>query len=70
MLGYEQNHGVEGPEAAFDGVTQQWFTSLETFVTSTQVPAFSELVTPDTAYFLDPAHLHFIMGGPVIRVFG
>jgi EthD domain len=70
MLGYEQNHGIQGASAAYDGVTQQWFSSLETFETSTQVPAFSGLVTPDTAYFLDADHLHFIMAGPPTRVFG
>jgi hypothetical protein len=70
MLGYEQNHGIQGAGAAYDGVTQQWFTSLDTFVTSTQVPAFTELVSPDTAYFLDAAHIHVIMAGPRTRVFG
>ena len=70
MLGYEQNHGIQGASAAYDGVTQQWFTSPETFEASTQVPAFSELVTPDTAYFLDADHLHFIIAGPPARVFG
>jgi hypothetical protein len=70
MLGYEQNHGIQGASAAYDGVTQQWFTSPEAFATSTQVPAFSELVTPDTAYFLDADHLHFIIAGPPTRVFG
>ena len=33
-------------------------TSPETFEASTQVPAFRELMTPDTAYFFDADHLH------------
>ena len=28
LLAYEQNHGLDSPDAAFDGVTEQWFTSL------------------------------------------
>jgi hypothetical protein len=69
MLGYEQNHGIDA-DAEYDGVTQQWFTSLDVFTASVEVPAFVELVVPDTAYFLDPAGLHFIMAGPALSVVG
>jgi uncharacterized protein (TIGR02118 family) len=63
LLGYDQNHGLRDPNAAFDGVTEQWFESLGTFVESLSVPAVNETVNPDVAYMLDPASIHFVMTG-------
>lgn len=63
LWGYEQNHGLRDPNAAFDGVTEQWFESLGSFVESLEAPANAELVNPDVAYLLDPASIHFIMAG-------
>ena len=51
------------PDAAFDGVTEQWFESLDTFVKSLSDPAVAEQVNPDVAYMLDPASIHFVMTG-------
>ena len=39
LWGYEQNHGLRDPDAAFDGVTEQWFESLDSFVESLSAPA-------------------------------
>lgn len=64
LWGYEQNHGLRDPDAAFDGVTEQWFESLDSFVESIAVPAHAETVNADVAYLLDPASLHFVMAGP------
>lgn len=61
LLGYDQNHGLRDPDAAFDGVTEQWFESLGTFVKSLSVPAVTDTVNPDVAYMLDPASIHFVM---------
>jgi hypothetical protein len=61
LLGYDQNHGLRDPDAAFDGVTEQWFESLGTFVQSLSVPAVTDTVNPDVAYMLDPASIHFVM---------
>lgn len=63
LLGYEQNHGLRDPDAAFDGVTEQWFASLDTFIESLSVPAVTEVVNPDVATMLDPASIHFVMAG-------
>jgi uncharacterized protein (TIGR02118 family) len=49
LRGYEQNHGLRDPNAAFDGVTEQWFESLDTFVQSLSVPAVAEVMNPDVA---------------------
>jgi hypothetical protein len=68
--GYEQNHGLTIADAAYDGVTQQWFASFETWRTSLEAPAHEEVVAPDVAFFLDPGHLHFIIAGPPMRVTG
>ena len=46
LLGYDQNHGLRDPDAAFDGVTEQWFESLDTFVKSLSVPAVTEQGEP------------------------
>lgn len=63
LLGYEQNHGLRDPNAAFDGVTEQWFESMDTFVKSLSVPEVNAKVNPDVAYMLDPASIHFVMAG-------
>ncbi len=71
LLGYEQNHGLRDPDAAFDGVTEQWFASLDTFVQSLSVPAVTTEVNPDVATMLDPASIHFVMAGkPTVLVPG
>ena len=63
LLGYDQNHGLRDPEAAFDGVTEQWFDSLGSFIQSLSAPAVTELVNPDVAYMLDAPSIHFVMAG-------
>lgn len=69
LLGYDQNHGLRDPDAAFDGVTEQWFESLDTFVQSLSVPAVVDTVNPDVAYMLDPASIHFVMAAkPTVLV--
>ena len=70
LRGYEQNHGLDVEGAQYDGVTQQWFDSLDAFFASVEVPAFADLVAPDTAYFLDASRIHFIMAGPPLRILG
>lgn len=70
LWGYEQNHGLRDPDASFDGVTEQWFESLGSFVESITVPAHSEDVSVDVAYLLDPASIHFVMAGQPTVVLG
>ena len=54
----------------FDGVTEQWFASLDTFVESLDAPSHRTEVEPDVAYLLDPASIHFVMAGPPTVVIG
>jgi len=68
LLGYEQNHGTDLPDAAFDGVTQQWFASLPAWVESLQVPSHRDVVEPDVASFLDLESMAFIVATPPIVV--
>jgi uncharacterized protein (TIGR02118 family) len=69
LLGYDQNHGLRDPEAQFDGVTEQWFESLDSFVQSLYAPEVASKVNPDVAYMLDPASIHFVMTGkPTVLV--
>jgi uncharacterized protein (TIGR02118 family) len=63
LWGYEQNHGLRDPDAAFDGVTEQWFESIETFVESLAAPSHTTVVNADVAYLLDPTSINFIMAG-------
>lgn len=64
LLGYDQNHGVPLPDAEFDGVTEQWFESLDSFAQSLSAEAHATVVAPDVAYLLDPNSLHYVMAGP------
>jgi hypothetical protein len=63
LWGYEQNHGLRDPDAAFDGVTEQWFESLDSFVESLSARSVTEVVNPDVAYMLDPKSINFVMAG-------
>jgi uncharacterized protein (TIGR02118 family) len=64
LLGYEQNHGLPLPDAAYDGVTQQWFASLKEWTRALEEPKNREVVEPDVASFLDPSGVHFVLAGP------
>jgi hypothetical protein len=69
LLGYEQNHGVDLPDAQFDGVTQQWFESLEAWTKSLEAPAHRDVVEPDVASFLDLESIYFVLGGrPTVMI--
>jgi hypothetical protein len=69
LIGYDQNHGLRDPDAPFDGVTEQWFASLDTFVESLSDPNVRDQVNPDVDYMLDPASIHFVMAGkPTVLV--
>ena len=63
-LRYEQNHRVVGdykrdPDG-FDGVTEQWFASLDDFWASVKEDDY-KLIDEDMHKFLDTANLVFIM---------
>jgi uncharacterized protein (TIGR02118 family) len=70
LLAYDQNHGVALPDAPFDGVTEQWFASLEEWVASLGAEEHRRDVEPDVAYLLDPASIHFVMAGRPTVVIG
>ena len=70
LLGYEQNHGLRNPDAEFDGVTEQWFETLDTFVESLAAPAHTDVVGPDVAYMLDATSINFIMAAKPTVVIG
>lgn len=70
LWGYEQNHGLRDPKATFDGVTEQWYESLEVFIDKLQVPAIADIVNPDIAFLLDLPSIHFVMAGRPTVVIG
>jgi uncharacterized protein (TIGR02118 family) len=64
-VAYEQNHRASGlaaefPAADFDGVTIQWYESVETFMASTQEPDYAQ-IADDMTKFLDVDKLTFIL---------
>lgn len=69
LVAYHQNHGIES-EADFDGVTEQWFADLATFVESLRAEENRTDVAPDVAYMLDPKGVHFLIAGRPIVVLG
>lgn len=70
LYGYDQNHGIGGPDADYDGVTEQWFADLPRWVESLGVSAHAEIVEPDVASFLDPHRMAFVLSGPPTVVIG
>lgn len=44
-----------------DGVTEQWFESMDEFVVLIQEPAYAELIAPDEPRFLDLQRLRFVI---------
>lgn len=69
ILAYDQNHGI-ATDAPFDGVTEQWFADLASFVESLKDEANVTDVGPDVAFMLDPKGVHFVMAGPPVVVVG
>lgn len=66
IMAYDQNHRLPldykiGADRQYDGVTEQWFESIDRFVQSLSEPEQKTMVEPDVAYMLDPAGTHFIM---------
>lgn len=63
VLHYDQNHGLDLPGADYDGVTEQWFESLDAWIASICVPEQAGMVEPDVAYFLEPASISYVLSG-------
>ena len=68
ILAYDQNPRIDadydrdaGGAPGFDGVTEQWFESLQAFSDSLRLPENRELVGPDVAHLLDPTAIEFLM---------
>ncbi len=64
VLRYEQNHRTandyERDVEGYDGVTEQWYASLDDFYASIKEPDYSR-IEADLAKFLDTDRLIFIM---------
>ena len=66
IMAYDQNHRLDAdyamdPGRNYDGVTEQWFESIDRFYRSLHEPEQKTLVEPDVAYMLDPGGTQFIM---------
>jgi len=65
-LRYEQNHRVlstyrgDDDRDGYDGVTEQWFESVEDFYASLQEDDY-HLIEEDVAKFIDPASIQFVL---------
>lgn len=75
IVRYEQHvrhrpDSLSGNEG-LDGVTVQWFNSMDDFVAFMSEPAYAEKVAPDELRFLDMSELEFIVTEePVIAIEG
>lgn len=71
VLRYEQSHRLdldyERSPDGFDGITMQWYREIGDFVRFIRSEAYSELVAPDEAKFLDRGSLWMIFAGPAHR---
>jgi hypothetical protein len=70
LLAYDQSHGLDLPGAEFDGVTEQWFTSMDEWVSSLNAPEHTTVVEPDVEYMLDPPSIQYILAGRPTVVVG
>jgi hypothetical protein len=70
LYAYDQNHGLDLPDAEYDGVTEQWFGSLPEWLASLDVPAVANLVNPDTDSFLDMPRIRYVLAGRPTVVVG
>ena len=69
LLAYDQNHGLEIADAEFDGVTEQWFLSMDEWVASLDAPECQTVVWPDVDYMLDPPSIqHILAGRPTVVI--
>jgi uncharacterized protein (TIGR02118 family) len=61
-LRYEQNHRVRDhwDQAGYDGVTEQWFTSVDDFFASLQEDDYP-LIEADVAKFIDVDSLEWML---------
>ena len=75
IVRYEQ-HVRHGPEPlsgneGYDGVTVQWFESMDGFVGFMSEPEYAELIHPDEGRFLDMSGLvYLITEEPVVPIDG
>jgi len=64
VLRYEQHHRLLGSysedDGGYDGVTEQWFASMEEYEAHVAERDFAE-VWADLANFLDTDHLEFVL---------
>ncbi len=75
VLRYEQHKRVQEPSwcgtEGYDGITIQWFESVDEFVAFTTEPKYAELIEPDEKTFLDrDAFVWMITEEPVIAMDG
>ena len=75
VLRYEQHKRVTEPAwcgtEGYDGITVQWFESVDEFVAFTAEPKYAELIEPDEKAFLDrDAFVWMITEEPVVAMDG
>jgi uncharacterized protein (TIGR02118 family) len=75
VLRYEQHKRVTEPSwcgtEGYDGITEQWFESVDEFVAFTTEPKYAELIEPDEKAFLDrDAFVWMITEEPIVAMDG
>ena len=75
VVRYEQHQRVPEPAwcgtPGYDGITVQWFESVDEFVAFTAEPKYAELIEPDERSFLDrDALVWMITEEPIVAMDG
>ena len=69
ILAYQQNHRSSkdyerAPDLAWDGMAEQWYTSLDAFHAAAGDESFEQIVVPDEERFMNRAATRFILCEP------
>ena len=74
IIRYDQHprlsDGPLGGSEGCDGVTEQWFASMDDFVAFVSEPDYRDLIAPDEARFLDMDRLRFVVCDAPTSVIG
>lgn len=75
ILAYQQNHRfaedyARDPSTTWDGLAEQWYSSMEAFSAGAGGAPFSTLIAPDEERFIDRPATQFILSRPAEMILG
>lgn len=75
VVAYHQSHRLErdyerDQEGGYDGLAEQWYTSMRDFAALVGEPAYAERIAPDEDRFIDRDALTYILSAPPQVIIG